>query len=114
MRRTRQQLFGALLRQPVLAVEAKTGELVSRMSTDTQLMSNAISENLSVGTRKVLEGIGTMGVLMYLNPVLTGTMVAVMPIFFGSGYFGRWVKKQTEIQVWGESDDDIIRSEREF
>ena len=114
VRRTRQQLFGALLRQPVLAVEAKTGELVSRMSTDTQLMSNAISENLSVGTRKVLEGIGTMGVLMYLNPVLTGTMVAVMPIFFGSGYFGRWVKKQTEIQVCGESEDDLIRSEREF
>jgi ABC-type multidrug transport system fused ATPase/permease subunit len=117
VRRTREQLFGALLRQPVVFVESKTGELVSRMSTDTQQMSNAISENMSVGTRKVLfkrkketnsllkvavkvlEGVGTMGVLMYLNPVLTGTMVCVMPIFFGSGYFGRWVKKQTEVQV---------------
>ncbi len=112
VRRTRVQLFAALLRQPILEVESKTGELVSRMSTDTQLMSNAISENASVGTRKVLEGIGTMGVLLYLNPVLTGTMVAVLPVFFGSGYFGRWVKKQTEIQLNRLSESTHVAEER--
>jgi ABC-type multidrug transport system fused ATPase/permease subunit len=112
VRRTRVQLFAALMRQPILEVESKTGELVSRMSTDTQLMSNAISENASVGTRKVLEGIGTMGVLVYLNPVLTGTMVAVLPIFFGSGYFGRWVKKQTEIQLNRLSESTHVAEER--
>lgn len=112
VKRTRTQLFGSLLRQPVWQVEGRTGELVSRMSTDTQMMSNAVSENFSDGTRRVLQGIGTMGVLVYLNPVLTGTMVAVMPVFFGSGYFGRWVKSKAELQLSRLGESTAVAEER--
>lgn len=99
VRRTRQQVFASLLRQPVTQVEGFAGSLASRLATDSQLLANAIAEHLSIGVRKVFESFGTFGVMLYLNPQLTGLMVVVLPVFGGVTYFGRWVKKKTEAQL---------------
>lgn len=113
VKRTRVRLFSSLMRQPISWIDSnKTGELVSRLSTDTQLMSNAISENMSLGVRKVVEGAGALGLLLWVSPNLTATMVAVLPFFFGSSYFGRWVKRQTEMQLNRLSDSTHVAEER--
>ena len=82
VRRTRQSLFNSLMRQPVYAVEGSSGVLVSRLSTDSQLLANAISEHVSIGARKVLEAVGVLGMMLYLSPVLTGTMAIVVSTHF--------------------------------
>lgn len=112
VRRTRTQLFTALLRKPLRQVEGKAGQLVSRLSTDTQLMADGISDDLALGLRRVLESVGVFSLMLYLSPTLTATMLVVLPGFAATGYYGRWVKRRTEAQLLQLSQATEVAAER--
>ncbi|CAF4559813.1 unnamed protein product, partial [Rotaria magnacalcarata] len=47
IKRVRQQLFNGILRKEMAFFDKqKTGELVNRLSSDTEVMSNAVTQNI--------------------------------------------------------------------
>lgn len=62
--RLRQDLFASIMRQETTFFDkSKTGELVNRLSSDTQLVSQTITQQVSDGTRSLVmtsAGVGTL------------------------------------------------------
>lgn len=76
----RKQLFSSILNKEAAFFDVnKTGELVNRLSTDTSIMSKSILESASFGLRRIVEGVGGIGFLLYLSPQLTSSMLFIVP-----------------------------------
>lgn len=87
----RKQLFEALITKPSRFFDVNTsGELVSRLSADTEIMSSNLIENSAHAVRRIIEGAGGLGILLYLSPQLTLVMLSVIPpVFVGAVYYGK-------------------------
>jgi ATP-binding cassette subfamily B protein len=58
----------------------RTGEVVSRLTTDTTLIQQVISSSVSVALRNAILSIGGLVGLITTSPKLTGLMLLVVPI----------------------------------
>ncbi|HYO54280.1 ABC transporter ATP-binding protein [Archangium sp.] len=99
--RLRQDLFASLMSQEVgFFDERKTGELTNRLASDTTVLQNAVSVNISMGLRNAAQALGGIALLLYTSPVLTGLMLAIVPaVAVGAVTYGRKVRglsKQTQ------------------
>ena len=99
--RLRQDLFGSLMAQDVgFFDERKTGELTNRLSSDTTVLQNTVSVNISMALRNAAQALGGIALLFYTSPVLTGLMLAIVPVVaVGAVTYGRKVRglsKQTQ------------------
>ena len=99
--RLRQDLFGSLMSQEVGFFDArKTGELTNRLASDTTVLQNAVSVNISMGLRNAAQALGGIALLLYTSPILTGLMMAIVPaVAVGAVTYGRKVRglsKQTQ------------------
>src|SRR5437879_219561 len=93
--RIREQLFGRILDQEIgFFDQRRTGELTSRLSSDTSVLQSAVSANISIGLRSLAQIVGGIGFLLWTSPVLTALMLAVVPpIALGGVLYGRRVRK---------------------
>ena len=93
--RIREQLFSRILDQEIgFFDERRTGELTSRLSSDTAVLQSAVSANISIGLRSTAQIIGALGFLLWTSPVLTLLMLAVVPpVAIGAMFYGRKVRK---------------------
>jgi putative ABC transport system ATP-binding protein len=91
--RLRERTYEAALKQEVEYVEKGEGDVVSRLSVDTSIVGESITQNLSDGLRAiVMSGVG-LGAMFYISPTLTGLMLAVVPpVSLGAVYYGRYLK----------------------
>ena len=92
--------FGAVIRQPVAFFDARrTGDLVSRLHADTQLLQDAVSIRLSVVVRYALQ-VGAGIVLMFLlSPRLTVAIILLLPVLVGISLFlGRRLRTLSKAQ----------------
>ncbi|AKJ00657.1 ATP-binding cassette subfamily B protein [Archangium gephyra] len=97
----RQDLFASLMSQEVgFFDERKTGELTNRLASDTTVLQNAVSVNISMGLRNAAQAVGGIALLLYTSPVLTGLMLLIVPaVAIGAVTYGRRVRglsKQTQ------------------
>ncbi|MFY0564319.1 ABC transporter ATP-binding protein [Archangium lansingense] len=97
----RQDLFASLMAQEVgFFDERKTGELTNRLASDTTVLQNAVSVNISMGLRNAAQALGGIALLLYTSPILTGLMMAIVPaVAVGAVTYGRRVRglsKQTQ------------------
>jgi ATP-binding cassette subfamily B protein len=93
--RVREKLFASILDQEIgFFDQRRTGELTSRLASDTAVLQNAVSANISIGLRSAVQILGGIGFLLWTSPVLTALMLAVVPpiALFGVLY-GRKVRK---------------------
>ncbi|MGZ6125982.1 MAG: ABC transporter ATP-binding protein [Myxococcales bacterium] len=93
--RVREKLFASILDQEIAFFDQRrTGELTSRLASDTAVLQNAVSANISIGLRSAVQILGGIGFLLWTSPVLTALMLAVVPpiALFGVLY-GRRVRK---------------------
>ncbi|XHF14935.1 ABC transporter transmembrane domain-containing protein [Archangium gephyra] len=92
--RLRQQLFSSLMAQEVgFFDERRTGELTNRLASDTAVLQNAVSVNISMGLRNAAQALGGIALLLYTSPVLTGLMLAIVPaVAVGAVTYGRRVR----------------------
>lgn len=97
----RKTVFAKIMKQDISFFDMrKTGELVNRLSSDTTMMGRTLVDNMAQGLRRIVEGIGGLGVLLYLSPKLTLTMLLVIPpVFFGAFWYGRMVSKLSKEQT---------------
>ncbi|XP_036451872.1 uncharacterized protein LOC118825392 [Colossoma macropomum] len=81
IRRVKLQLFGSLVRQEIGFFEVtKTGDITSRLSTDTTLMARAVALNVNVLLRTLIKTIGMLYLMFSLSWKLTLLMLMETPL----------------------------------
>ncbi|KOC62256.1 ATP-binding cassette sub-family B member 10, mitochondrial [Habropoda laboriosa] len=91
----RKQLYAAILRQEVAMFDkCSTGEFVGRLSGDTQLVSHALTSNISDGLRSAFMSISGISMMFYASPKLAILgLVIVVPVAGLAIVCGRFLKK---------------------
>jgi len=93
--RLRHDLFTSIMEQEIAFFdERRTGELTNRLASDTAVLQNTASVNISMAMRHVASAIGGLGLLFYTSPLLTVVMLAVVPpVALGAVIYGRSIRK---------------------
>lgn len=91
----RASLYQAILRQDMAFFdEQRTGELTSRLASDTQVLQNAVTANLSMVLRYGTQAVGGLALLFYTSWRLALVLVVVLPLVFGVAiFYGRIVRR---------------------
>ncbi|KAF2075245.1 hypothetical protein CYY_003463 [Polysphondylium violaceum] len=92
--RMRNELFGAIIKQDVSFFDqSRTGELINRLASDTQVLQNTVTVNISMAVRYTIQIIGTIILLFVTNWRLTLVMLAIIPVLAISAvFYGKKVK----------------------
>ena len=100
-------LFASLLSQETAFFDAqRTGELTSRLSSDTTVLQQAVSANISMGLRNLMAVLGGLSLLFWTSPRLTLMMLLVVPpVALTAVSYGRRVRKLSR-----EVQDALARS----
>jgi ATP-binding cassette subfamily B protein len=113
--RLRQTLYRRILDQEVGFFDARrTGELTSRLASDTGVLQNAVSVNISMALRSGAQAVGAVAFLFFTSPVLTGLMLLVVPaVALGAVIYGRRVRRlarevQDALAMAGEVAEESI------
>jgi ABC transporter fused permease/ATP-binding protein len=94
VKRLREKLFGQILGQNITFFDGqKTGELLGRLSSDTAVLQNALSVNISMLVRALVQAIGGLMMLFLTSTKLTIFILLIIPpLGFLSAKFGKRVK----------------------
>jgi ABC-type multidrug transport system fused ATPase/permease subunit len=92
--RLRKNLFASILRQEIGFFDNnRTGELTNRLASDTQVIQNAVTVNISMLARYTLQMILSIGLMFYISPRLTAVLLSIVPVIAVSAVrYGRWLK----------------------
>ena len=98
-RQIRYDLFYFLIRKDVAYFDdTKTGEILSRLSTDTQIIQDGMSVNVSMFIRAMITIIISLAILFFISWKLTLiTLAGVIPIVFFAMYFGLKVRDLSKV-----------------
>ncbi len=93
----RSGLFGRILTlDPVFFAHMRTGEVLSRLTTDIQLVDTLLTTSISYALRNFLTLIGATILLFFVSPKLTALVLLIVPILIVPLFvFGRQVRKLT-------------------
>lgn len=93
----RKGLFERVLTlDPSFYAQMRTGEVLSRLTTDVALVETLLTTSVSYALRNFLTLIGGTVLLFFVSPKLTGLVMLVVPLLLGPLFlFGRRVRKLT-------------------
>ena len=93
--RLRRSVFSAIIQQDIQFFDSnRTGELTSRISSDTQVLQNTVTLNMSMLARYIIQIIGSVIFMISLEPSLSGLLLAVIPVVtLGTMQYGKFVQK---------------------
>ena len=78
--RLRNQVFDSIVKQETAFFDkTKTGELINRLSADTQLVSQAVTTQISDGLRSTLMTSAGIGMMFFMSPQLALVSLGVVP-----------------------------------
>ncbi len=90
----------------------RTGEVLSRLTTDTTLVQTVVGSSLSMGLRNTVMGLGALGILVITNPyVMTQVLGILVLVVLPSLYFGRRVRKLSRASQDRVADSSAIAAE---
>jgi ATP-binding cassette subfamily B protein len=91
---------------------AQTGEVLSRLTTDTTLVQTVVGSSLSLGLRNAVMGTGALAMLVITNPyVMTQVLGILVLVVLPSLYFGRRVRKLSRASQDRIADSSAIAAE---
>jgi ATP-binding cassette subfamily B protein len=97
---------------PEFFESTQTGEVLSRLTTDTTLVQTVVGSSLSMGLRNVVMGLGAMVMLIITNPtVMTQVLGILVLVVLPSLYFGRRVRKLSRASQDRVADSSAIAAE---
>ena len=77
----RKAVFSRMIHMsPAFFERIMTGEVLSRITTDTTLLLSVIGSSVSVALRNVLLFLGGLGMMLYTSPKLTGLVLLIVPV----------------------------------
>ena len=89
-----------------------SGEVLSRLTTDTTLVQTVVGSSLSMGLRNAVMGTGAMLMLIITNPyVMTQVLGILVLVVLPSLYFGRRVRKLSRASQDRVADSSAIAAE---
>ena len=72
----------------------QTGEVLSRLTTDTTLVQTVVGSSLSLGLRNAVMGVGALAMLVWTNPyVMTQVLLIMVLVVLPTMWFGRRVRR---------------------
>ena len=81
---------------PAFFLATKTGEVLSRLTTDIQIVENLLATSISVALRNILSLVGGLGLMVVVSPRLTGLVIMIFPFVLAPLFlFGRRVRSLT-------------------
>ncbi len=94
VKRVRERLFRSLIAQEVAFFDAqRTGDLTSRLSSDTASLQGLLSSQLSMALRNAVQVVGGLALLVVTSPKLTLVMLLVVPaVALGAVFYGRKIR----------------------
>ncbi len=84
----RAQLYQSILKQEVAFFDFnRTGDLMSRLSSDSSTLQNTVSVNISQGLRNLAQVLGGFGFMFYTSWQLSFILLAIIPPVATMAYF---------------------------
>jgi ATP-binding cassette subfamily B protein len=97
---------------PAFFESTQTGEVLSRLTTDTTLVQTVVGSSLSMGLRNTVMGIGALGMLVVTNPYVMGQVLGILVlVVLPSLYFGQRVRKLSRASQDRVADTSAIAAE---
>jgi ATP-binding cassette, subfamily B, bacterial len=109
----RNAVYAHVLKQsPEFFETTQTGEVLSRITTDTTVVQTVVGSSLSMGLRNTVMGIGAMVMLIATNPyVMTQVLGILVLVVLPALYFGRRVRKLSRASQDRVADTSAIAAE---
>ena len=109
----RTAVYSHVLKQsPEFFETTQTGEVLSRITTDTTVVQTLVGSSLSMGLRNTVMGIGAMVMLVATNPyVMTQVLGILVLVVLPAIYFGRRVRKLSRASQDRVADTSAIAAE---
>ena len=109
----RNAVYAHVLRQsPEFFETTQTGEVLSRLTTDTTLVQTVVGSSLSMGLRNTVMGIGAMAMLIVTNPyVMSQVLGTLVLVVLPSLWLGRRVRKLSRASQDRVADSSAIAAE---
>jgi ATP-binding cassette subfamily B protein len=91
----RQSLYAHILRlDQAFFLDTRTGEVLSRMTTDITIVENLVGTMASMALRNLLATIGSVTLLVFVSPRLTLYVLCMVPLVIAPMFlFGRKVRR---------------------
>jgi len=81
---------------PSFFLQTRTGEVLSRLTTDIQIVESLVGTSISVALRNLVTLVGAIILLVIVSPKLTGLVLLTFPLVLAPMFlFGRRVRKLT-------------------
>jgi ATP-binding cassette subfamily B protein len=109
----RNAVYAHVVRQsPAFFETTATGEVLSRLTTDTTLVQQVVGSSLSMGLRNGVMGLGALVMLVVTNPmVMTQVLGILVLVVAPSIFFGRRVRKLSRASQDRVADSSAIAAE---
>jgi ATP-binding cassette, subfamily B, bacterial len=109
----RNAVYAHVLEQsPEFFETTQTGEVLSRLTTDTTLVQTVVGSQLSLGLRNTVMGIGALVMLVWTNPyVMTQVLLIIALVVLPTMWFGRRVRRLSRASQDRVADSSAIAAE---
>jgi len=107
------KVYAHVLEQsPTFFETTQSGEVLSRLTSDTTLVQTVVGSSLSMGLRNLVMGAGAVGMLVWTNPwLMLQVMGLLIVVVFPSVYLGRRVRRLSRASQDRVADSSAIASE---
>lgn len=111
--RLRKRLFQRILNQDIAFFDFnRTGDLMSRLSSDCATLQNTVSVNISQGLRNIGQVIGGLGFMFYTSWKLSLVMlILVPPVALFANFFGKRIRLYSKNFQSSIADASIVAEE---
>jgi ATP-binding cassette, subfamily B, bacterial len=109
----RNSVYAHVLEQsPEFFETTQTGEVLSRLTTDTTLVQTVVGSSLSLGLRNTVMGVGALAMLVWTNPyVMTQVLGILVVVVLPTAWFGRRVRRLSRASQDRVADSSAIAAE---
>jgi ATP-binding cassette subfamily B protein len=107
------KVYAHVLEQsPTFFETTQSGEVLSRLTSDTTLVQTVVGSSLSMGLRNLVMGLGAVGMLVWTNPWLMLQVIGLLiVVVLPSVYLGRRVRRLSRASQDRVADSSAIASE---
>ena len=109
----RNAVYRHVVRQsPEFFETTQTGEVLSRLTTDTTLVQTVVGSSLSMGLRNTVMGIGALIMLVITNPLVMAQVLGILVlVVLPALWFGRSIRKLSRASQDRVADSSAIAAE---
>ena len=109
----RNAVYAHVVKQsPQFFETTQTGEVLSRLTTDTTLVQTVVGSSLSMGLRNAVMGVGAMTMLIITNPYVMSQVLGILVlVVLPSIYYGRRIRKLSRASQDRVADSSAIAAE---